>query len=527
MGIKKTLLAKIEEFAVRHAQSSLVNEVDSLQAVAAELDLHPSQLVVLSDLTVQLRTAAQAGLSCEKVVSLVLWRVTGWLKVTNCVVLAIDEPEHTPLPKTITQARRDAARSSVVASDDVCQSMGDRYSAREFYDSRRPMLKMYLDRTSRSRLVDFVVMRLVEQLAARLPAGKTVVIDGVDRRGDRRPHDSPRDPTVMFVGEEVDVCSLEEQRQPTGEADIKLVQWSDHVYDQARRRQSGTRPSQRCPVLGEARSVIVETNDTDAVCTHALLAAARYRDPAVFWKDDFHVVVAIYRASNIVRPSTKADKRGARGARPARGACAEAAEDTDRAEQAEAGAIARSIARSTVAALSRAPSKPTSWYAVVSGTQLSDTVVRYVFGDEVPTSSKMRVWACRMLAAGLAAIGCDFVDSFAGVTFDRAMAATKSVCEEHSFALAAMRQFDSASDEDVLSTVESVATLLSYAAAHADQRDPPYETVLHVVWTVAYWCANERPSHMFAWSSDRIDVASDVASDVTHDVGSFTPLSPS
>jgi hypothetical protein len=205
----------------------------------------------------------------------------------------------------------------------------------------------------------------------------------------------------------------------------------------------------------------VETNDTDAVVTHGILAATRYRDRRVAWTDDFHVLVCLFRSSNIPRPSVKVS--GGSGKRKS------------------------------------------SWYAVLSGTQLSEHLGEHFFegsleeGDDT-SSSSAREWAARLFAAGVASIGCDFVEPHDSMTFKRVVDATRALCVQHPHALAAMRHASGTSDEDVLGTLESISTLLSLAGAGREHVEVTYAKVLRIAWTLAYWLSNEREAACFGWT---------------------------
>lgn len=458
MGIKKALLAKVEAFSQENWSTSVVNEMENVQSAVAELALESKHVAVISDLTVQLRTLAQAGVSCRDAVGVVARRVSGWLSVADVVVLALDEPESMPKPKLETQRQRDdAARGSQpIFSDDLRATLGDDYRASEQYDS--PLLKLYSSREARSRVVDFVAGRIAQKLSSAVGTTKTVIMDGVDPRGDRRKPNAPRSPIVTYLGVNVEFSRMDTRRR-TGEADIKLVQWSDLVHAQhVEGRRAPDERGKCCAVLSRLRAVVVETNDTDAVVTHGILAATKYRDLSIDWTEDFHVLVCLFRASNIPRPSVKAARAEGR----------------------------------PVPSL-----RPRSWYAVVSGTQLSELVSTHIFAESAAGSSS-RTWAASLLAAGVATIGCDFVTSFASMSFGRLMAGMQTLCQSHPLALAAMRHLSADADADVLLSVESVALLMSLCRGRHDP-EPTYETVTKAVWTVAYWLNNERSAEAFGW----------------------------
>lgn len=180
-------------------------------------------------------------------------------------VVVFDEPRAMTRAKAAEQHRRDMARKAVtpvVVTDQP--SLGDDYDVLTL-EQHKNVRDLLLDRASRSRFLDEVVMRTLQKIEEErtrwdaLPGVKTtrVVFDGVDPAGASRPSGQPRQACMLGVRpEDAALVELLRRSQPIGEGDRKFIDVSEKLHEAAQRGD---------PAFADLKLIAHVTIDTDSI----------------------------------------------------------------------------------------------------------------------------------------------------------------------------------------------------------------------------------------------------------------------
>lgn len=249
-----------------------VREVTKLNELLTHEGVFKQNVAVVVDGNVMCRSAPP--LSYKEFIRYTRDQVFGFYDVAKHVIVVFDEPDAMTLAKKEEQMARDAQRTKreIVVSEDVLKlPQTDAYNEADIENC--PNIQSLMEnRASRIRLMDMAFAHVIkeacknrlQQMKMLGVAQTTLTLDGVDARGDSRPHGATR--VAEVVSTEDAMVKVLHRDGAIGEGDIKLVDVEKAI--EKHRWEEGS------PVAS-VRVVLHHTIDTDSLMINLIAEAER------------------------------------------------------------------------------------------------------------------------------------------------------------------------------------------------------------------------------------------------------------
>jgi len=271
-GAKSTILGMLQYLDLSGEVPQGATTVPQLNALHAQYGVNRTNVAIVADGNVMLRAVPR--LSYKEYASFLEREVHKLADVAKHVVIVFDDPSCLTTAKREEQSSRDAnqKKKEIVSSDDVkCLPQTEFYSEEDIVDVS-DVTDLVVRRATRIRLMDIVfckifanMNRVASQQARLLGAAPlTLTLDGIDKRGGRRPQGDARAPCIMSTDDRM--SDVLRRDGAIGEGDMKMAAVEDAI--ERHRRRDGS-------IVKTVGVVLTHTIDTDSLMIHLISAAER------------------------------------------------------------------------------------------------------------------------------------------------------------------------------------------------------------------------------------------------------------